>query len=483
VRFQPQSFYLLTYPFLFDPTTFEQRRSAIDAAVWSTEKKTLTLWKGDSFGEEDLLPYVQRYLNPPPDVPATVLVWNMTADAMQSPEGLGTKASWTLHTPNRDIRFEIKAVKTLLFRVGVGFLSFQVRPLSDNEEEWIDLMHFGRYADRKDRVTLKLERKTGKDQVSPFFPPSAGGIAEHPEGQGTMMQVIRGILMAGETTASPWWREVYVTGQCVPYAALFVDTIDDPGVRVLLFRMRHFFGTQQIIRPAEADLDPDHSSLFPYSEGQWFVFSLDGSAFVAANPPDTPFMTVTMPHHLRDRYYLLFLMVLHQRFALMELSERVAGEWLHGDAIARAAAFGNIRDSLLEFTARGFFSQVMQTEHHHTIYRKWQDKFQVELLYREVSDEVKEMHGALLLQRTDELQKLAQEQRKHDEEEEKQRQEQEKRMETWFGRLTFLLGGPALALTFVQTVAAVGFMTTIGWFSGALFLGTLAILLRSRMSK
>ena len=481
MRVQPQSFFLLTYPFLFDPDSFEQRRTLVDAAAWITEKKSLTLWKGDTFGEEDLLPHVQRFLNPPPGVPATVLAWNLTADAMQSPEGLGTKASWKLCTPNRDIRFEIKAVKLLMFRVGVGFLSLQIRPVDDTEEEWLDLMHFSRYADRKNRVTIQLERKVGKDQVLPYFPPSAGGVSTHPEGKGTMMELVTGILSAGSLPdAERWWREVYVVGQFIPYAAFFADDMTDEATEALLFRFRHYFGTQQMLRPAPADRDPNHPSLFPYSEGQWFVFSLDGTAFVAVNPPSTPFMQVTMPHHLRDRYYLLFLMVLHQRFALMELSERVATEWLNGDALQRAVAFGRIRDSLLEFTARGFFSQVMQTEHHHTIYRRWQETFQVELLYHEVSDEVREMHGALLLQRTEKLQELAEVQRLHDAAEEKQRQEQEKRMETWFGRLTFLLGGPALALTFVQTVAAVGFSTTLIWFACALALGSVAIAVRGR---
>ncbi len=480
MRFLPQSFALLTYPFLFDPGTFELRKTAAGTAAWSTTKKTFPLWMEEAFGEEDLLPYVQRYLNPPPGVPATVCIWSLSADGLQSPEGLGTQARWSLQTPNRCVPFEIKAVKFVLFRVGVGFLSLQIRCPSSNEEEWLDLLHFSRYADRKSRVCVQIERRVGKDQVVPYFPPRAGGMEAHPDGKGTLLEILQALLRSAGEGAEPWWREVFVAGQLLPYAALFADEAESAAGAVLLYRMRHFFGTQQPLRPSAADLDTDAPSVLPYSEGQWFVFSLDGTAFVALNPPATPFMQVTMPGHLRDRYYLLFLMVLHQRFALMDLSERVAREWLQGDEFERAGAFERIRDALLDFTARGYFSQVMQTEHHHTVYRRWQDTFQVELLYREVSDEVREMHGSLMLRRTEKLQQLAEEQRTRDEQEASLRQAREKRLDTWFGRITFLLGGPAIALTFVQTVAAVGMQAALSWVAGAITVGILVIWWRDR---
>lgn len=475
MRVLPQSFAYLTFPFLFDEERFEELKSAADAAAWTSDKKRIEIWKEEAFGEEDLLPYVQRYLNPPPGVPPTACVWTMKGDALQSNEGLGTKGTWNLHTPRHDVRFEIRGVDLLMFRAGVGFLSFNVRCFSDAEEDWIDFFHFGRYINRKHGVHLRLERKTGKDQTAPFFPGPSGGTATHADGTGTMLEVITGILRSLGGDAPEWWREVFVSGQMIPYAALFADQLNSEDSALLLFRMRHFFGMQQLMRPAAEDLSFSNPTLLPYSEGQWFVFSLDGTAFVAANPPDTVFLKQTMPDHLRDRYFLLFLIVLHQRFVLMDLSDRVAHEWLHGDEFSRATAFADIRDALLKFTARGYFSQVMQTEHHHSVYRRWQDTFQVDLLYREVSDEVREMHSDLMLRRTEKLQELAEAQRKRDEQEAKQRQEQEQRVEMWFSRLTFLLGIPAVVLGFLQTMAAVGWELSLEGALGALVLGGLAM--------
>jgi hypothetical protein len=295
-----------------------------------------------------------------------------------------------------------------------------------------------------------------------------------------MGEIIDAILRTMHGGSNGWWREVFVAGQMVPYAALFADQLNTDEAALLLFRLRHFFGMQQLMRPAPEDLSFGNPTLLPYSEGQWFIFSLDGTAFVAANPPNTAFLKQTMPDHLRDRYFLLFLIVLHQRFVLMDLSDRVAHEWLRGDELTRATAFEQIRDALLKFTARGYFSQVMQTEHHHTVYRRWQETFQVELLYREVNDEVREMHADLMLRRTEKLQELAEAQRKRDEAEAKVREAQEKRVEKWFARITFLLGVPAVVLGLLQTEAAVGWTLSIAAVIGSVILGAIAMYLKDR---
>jgi hypothetical protein len=171
--------------------------------------------------------------------------------------------------------------------------------------------------------------------------------------------------------------------------------------------MRHFFHARQEMHPAPPDLRLERPSLLPYAEGLWVLFSLDGGAFWACDAPKTDFFRVQLPDHLGRQYFLLFLLALHQRFALMALSEKVAAYWpldgSMGDEDARERAFGEIRDRFLAFTARGYFTQVMQQEHHHRCYRQWQRTFQVNQLYREVRNEVREIHDYLMLRRTQRL--------------------------------------------------------------------------------
>jgi len=193
----------------------------------------------------------------------------------------------------------------------------------------------------------------------------------------------------------------------------------------LLYRVRNFFPSERVIQPAPDDLRFDHPSLLAYAERMWFVFSLEGGAFVAVNAPETDFFRRELPSHLRNEYFLLFLLTLHQRFALMSLSQQVSEHWLRGDEGERAKAFERIRDTLLEFTARGYFSQAMQREHHHRVYQRWQEIFQLERLYQEVSDEVREMHEFLQMR-------------------------QSKKLEERLNFLTFVIGIPALLFGFLS---------------------------------
>ena len=187
----------------------------------------------------------------------------------------------------------------------------------------------------------------------------------------------------------------------------------------------------------------------------WFTHSLDGGAFVSGDLPDTPFFRDQLPEHLHSRYYLLFLLVLHQRFALMKLSRDVAECW-HADMDERKeaeqeAAVIRIRSAFLLFTARGYFAQVMQQEHHHQSYRRWQETFQIERLYREVSDEVREMSRHVLERRTQRIVNLQAEAAAND----RQEQVRDRRREAFLGVLAGVLGGPALVLSFLDAIGPV----------------------------
>lgn len=187
----------------------------------------------------------------------------------------------------------------------------------------------------------------------------------------------------------------------IPFPVLYVDGSKKENVFPLLYRVRNFFHSEQLIHPAPEDLIRSHPGLLPYADDQWFVFSLEGGAFVAFDAPKNDFFRINLPTHLRDQYFLLFLLTLHQRFALTRLSQEVSEHWLRGNEDERMRYFKRIRSSLMEFTARGYFIQVVQRENHHRFYRKWQEVLQVERLYQEVNDEVQEMYNNLLLQRSE----------------------------------------------------------------------------------
>ncbi|MFA0750937.1 MAG: hypothetical protein SLRJCFUN_001340 [Candidatus Fervidibacter sp.] len=373
-------------------------------AKWRGEEREWKVWQTQPFPEDDLLEHVRRYLNSPEGTPPTARLWRITHDALSSPKGgLGSQADWELLLPSkRSIPFRWDTIQLMLFRVGVGLLSLSVRPPSQDLNEWLDFIHFFRFT-KREQVRLRAQRRVGIDpetkepKFEPFFPEPAGGVERHRDGVGYLDEIVTVLLATAkiEHENGRWWEEVFIPKQLLPYAILFVDEFPENDISLLLYRLRNFFHSQQPLHPADEDLRLDHPSLLPYAKGQWFVFSLDGGAFVAVNAPQTEFFRTTLPDHLRQQYFLLFLLTLHQRFALMGLSREVSEHWLRGGEKERTAIFERIRDRLLEFTARGYFTQVMQREHHHRVYRKWQEVFQLERLYQEVSEEVREMHEYL----------------------------------------------------------------------------------------
>ena len=206
-----------------------------------------------------------------------------------------------------------------------------------------------------------------------------------------MSQLIAGLLETASIEGKDchWWDDVFVPGRFLVYAGLFVNGLADgeEGQLRLLYRLRHFFRPAQPLLPAAEDRRRDHPGLLAYAEGQWFVFSQEGGVFAACNSPKHEFFRVTLPSHLRDQYFLLFLLALHQRSALMRLSEEVAKMWRPApsteDYVGLAQNFARLRSDLLLFKARSYFMQVMQRENHHRCFAKWQETLQIERLHIE----------------------------------------------------------------------------------------------------
>jgi hypothetical protein len=405
------SFIKSVYPFLFESEKFETHVAAVNQARWQGLEQ-IEIWKSASFPEEDFLPHVALYLNPPAGEIPTARLWKMDDNVIISPKGLGNKADWMLLTHSNSIPFTFESVELVLFSFGIGFLTIQTKPLTDNINDWLDYLHFFRFIKGQKghrKVYVKAQRRksfdplTQEPQFEPFFPEIAGGIANHPEGQGLLIDVIDAILQTAspKNETKPWWKEVFVSGHLIPFSVLYVDGSNEKNIFPLLYMVRKLFHSKQFIHPAPEYLLRSHPGLLPYADDQWFVFSLEGGAFLAFDAPEKVFFRENLPTHLRDQYFLLFLLTLHQRFALTRLSQEVSEHWLRGNEAERMRYFKRIRFSLMEFTARGYFIQVVQRENHHRFYRKWQEVLQVERLYQEVNDEVREMYNDLLLQHSE----------------------------------------------------------------------------------
>jgi hypothetical protein len=474
------SFVRLVHPFLFAPRTFGERCKAVDDANWSGDRGKINVWENNppELPEWHLLPHIARYVVPGGEAPSARF-WRLGPSALESRAGLLSAASWSAVWHRGEERFRLERVELVLFAVGVGVLSLCTKPESKEPDRWHDFVHFTRYLRGGNAVKIRIDRHTKAGVDESFFPQPAGGAARlDPMGRGYLADVVAALVETATIDGDlpKWHEEGFVSGLLIPYSALYFDGVSAAEIPERVYRARSFFYAAQMLHPSAEDRRLDqNSALLPFGSLIWLATSVEGGTFLAFDAPRHDFWRRRLPDHLANEYFLLFLLALHQRLALMALSDEVAGRWPMlpqvSDAEKREQAFREIRDKLLAFTARSYFAQVMQREHHHRVYRRWLETFQIERLYAEVSAEIREMFEYSLLRRTERIAALQQEAADRD----RARQEKVDLLERRLGQLAFILGPPGLVVGFLGATGGVHWMvalelTALGMLAGILSL-------------
>jgi hypothetical protein len=443
------------YPFVFAGDRIAQRAAAITGATRAIGDKQITVWERKSFSTDDLLAQVADFVDPPDEAPLSARLWRVSDAVLRSPAGLGggarhPGADWTLNTRRGNVPFVLESVELALFRHGVGFVIVSAMPVSPRLSDWFTFLHFFRFIGGRRANAVTALRTTGRtpdgEPIRTAFFPELGAAVPEPGAAAPVHrfgEVIDHLLATAAAQDGPraWWQEIFVPGMMLPHAAVFIDGCPLDDIPLHLHRLRNFFHSTQTVHPSAAELALDDPGLLPYAANQWFFYSLNGGGFLACDAPRTPFFRETLPEHIESEYLLLFLLALEQRFVLMMLSQQVSRQWVGvGDAEAhKVAAFTAIRNALLAFTAQGYFAQTMQEEHHHRSYSRWLAVFQLDILYRTVADEVREMHGYLELRQRERADAIGREQQRHAE-----------NLDRRLGLVTWLLGIPVSLLLVVN---------------------------------
>jgi hypothetical protein len=301
--------------------------------------------------------------------------------------------SFRLPGTDRRIAFRVTGVQLGIFRMGVGFVSIEIVPISDMLPDWLDTLHFLRFYRNRGGPLFPAERQATPDGTSSL------------KLEDLLQSLLSEAALDGETLPFPPWandarqlpsariRELYVPGELLTYAALFTDGVAECDRRQLLYHVLNRFRSSTESTPGET-FNIERWCL-PYQNGQHFVNSIQGSTFVAIDAARSSFISQNLPAHLKSTYFVLFLLALVQRFALDQVSEAVAWSTGHvladperGQARRELERVTALDSQLLDFTGRCYFVQVSQAEHHHRYYARLREVNQIEDRYREVTDEV-----------------------------------------------------------------------------------------------
>jgi hypothetical protein len=429
------SFIYFVYPFATEPTAVGSRVEAIEAATYTVRSgEARRIWEPLNLPHEELIEHMGQYLNLTGDQPATARVWRLSLDAARQ-FGIDRSTKWRLLCPQGEIGFQFGrgddlgfAVQLALFHTGVGFLTVQVWLDSEEQANWMNLLHYFRFARGQRGISVCAERRTverpptksstpqpaggtqdapsaSAEAASPKSPPEPKWVEFFPsaaekyipaEKKPFLLAVIRALLhTASRHEGEQWWQEVFLSGQLIPFATLYFENVPEQTIAETVYRVRNFFHMGQEVGLTEEDESLTHPKLLPYAQRMWFTFSLEGCAFVAIQARETDFFRRELPDHLQRHYFLLLLIGLNQRFTLIRLSQEVSERWLQGDSRQRIETFERIHRLLMEFTARSYFSLVAQREHHQRFYSALQHALMVDTLYQEVKDEILEMYQAL----------------------------------------------------------------------------------------
>jgi hypothetical protein len=174
------------------------------------------------------------------------------------------------------------------------------------------------------------------------------------------------------------------------YVALFVFGADPADVPAILFRVKHCFHTRQQLSPSAEQLDEMQRDLLYYADGQSFFATLQGSGFVAFDPPAVTFVQSTLPVRIRNVYQLLFHLVTFQRFALIAISDSILHRSRESDSGSAhmGRQYRAVYRDFLEFMVRGRFVHVSQSDQHRRYYEYLLRTYQVDALFADLRDEV-----------------------------------------------------------------------------------------------
>jgi hypothetical protein len=250
-----------------------------------------------------------------------------------------------------------------------------------------------------------------------------------------------------------------------PFQALVFQSylLDEPlseeEVGPLLFWMRRTYTDSY--SPNKQDEHPHGNPevLQLYANSYWGI-SLEGCAnlaFIGNHPQNEKYFKMNYLPHVKSTYFYLYLLSLHQRYALLHFSMLASESLLSGTSttdhnlslhqrmeqyLQDARLITELKEKIILFKLRSVFKQVSNTSHHTAVYNLFQTNLHIDQLLGELHFELDSLSQMVQLkeQKRSQLQEEAAKQEKEREEDLKTR------FNTWVVVLSF-------AFVLVSTIA------------------------------
>lgn len=383
-----------------------------------------------------ILPYVSRFLFSTPETSwkdRYVFIYEQDSQTIRRYLPKGGRGFLVVSEASGDEKrtvyaygLELEEVQLYLFRSGVGMLMLQI---AMREPLYKRVMEKGEMISEPEPLPLTLDQmvhfnhsvrtlEEGKNAPYLYVPTSqplkqaAKQVWDFHEGKdensGRRLYVSDLInqLMAPIGQEGDAW-EAFYERRLIGYTFALVSRQDTAGrpepipyedLKYPLFWLRRCFDLKY--RPNDSSLRlNDNPEVIQTFDNIYFGLSMEGGAVVAWDT-GVDYIRNQLHSRVRDSYFLLFLLALHQRLAAIHLARGITetSYFRHSHRPVRGRVgreFIHLRLRLFEFIIRCWFAEVSNMVMYTTVYRGWQQVLQVESLLAEVKNEVEELDDYL----------------------------------------------------------------------------------------
>lgn len=344
---------------------------------------------------------------------------------------------WLFRTPSQTLSFLPRRIFLIMTRFGVGILSVEFKSLEQDFHKWLDLVHFARLSGGREK-NIQIISRTDVMEDSDGTKATAQTPLKSYSVPDLLSFVLGLIFPSGVEFSQSGLR-----GQFMSYTGTFFTGTDSELDPSLCFRLRNCFRHDQVLHPTASQLTMPYADDLEYCRDHFFYFSGESAGFVGYNSPNEQFFQSLLPSHVSSQYFMLFLLGLVQKHALMWISRESASVTLSFRGASDESKYMDIERYFGDFLALGRLANLGQRNHHDSFYCRWVGVLRIEQLFTEVRDEI-----AAISRRV----RAGQDSRRSD---------AEYKLSTGLAALAVMLGVPSMVLN-LFSIKAPGFQT-ITW--------------------
>jgi hypothetical protein len=294
----------------------------------------------------------------------------------------------TAKAGKKEFRVSIPSIELYLFETRVGFLVFEIQSEKDLPIDKIIDNNY--YIKNISRHGCELSYKTGADK--------------HDVNLGLHELTLK---LLEDIEVESYFEEE--NGEIAPVRAIvysfiiannsFVERDNwEKEIRENIFRMRRSFKESYRASDEEYNIKSNNETLQLFENSLWGI-SLEGFAnfvYLLKNPEEVEainttntFFTGTYYGNLRSTYLYMYMLSLHQRYALLSYATKVArlSQFYENKSLSKENLL--LRKEITSFTLRCLFKQVSSVTHHAKLYDSIQKVLGIKELLDELETETK----------------------------------------------------------------------------------------------